>query len=463
MHKQRRKSQIFISITLAKQELNARYSATMDYMYSRLPMFHRVGAAAFKKDLTNTLALCAHLDNPQHKFLSVHVAGTNGKGSVSHLLSAACQAAGLKTGLYVSPHYKDFRERIKINGKYIPKRQVIDFVENNRYAIERIEPSFFEMCVAMAFDHFAREKVDIAIIEVGLGGRLDSTNVINPLLSVITNISFDHMDMLGDTLPLIAGEKAGIIKPGVPVVIGETHPETAPVFQKKAAEMNAPIWFADQHISVTQKNSDLTGPSVYTVENENADWAGEFPADLRGPFQSKNVATFLQAAERLNDLPIFQSLLKQRGDSKTFQEAAHLGLENLTALTRFKGRWQIIGSQPTILCDSAHNEAGLSQVMTEISKMKWKNLHIVTGFVNDKDLGKALRQFPQNATYYFAKANIPRGLDARVLSEKAAESGLKGKPYASVKNALKAARRHAAPDDLILVVGSIFVVAEVID
>lgn len=434
----------------------------MDYMYSRLPMFHRVGAAAFKKDLTNTLALCAHLDHPQHKFLSVHVAGTNGKGSVSHLLSAACQAAGLKTGLYVSPHYKDFRERIKINGKYIPKRQVIDFVDNNRDAIERIEPSFFEMCVAMAFDHFAREKVDIAIIEVGLGGRLDSTNVINPLLSVITNISYDHMDMLGNTLPLIAGEKAGIIKPGEPVVIGETHPETAPVFQKKAIEMHAPIWFADQRIKVVQKTQQPAESSVFVVENESADWSGLFTADLRGPFQAKNVATFLQAAERLNDLPVFQTLLEKRGNNNTFQESVRHGLAHLTALTRFKGRWQIIGARPTILCDSAHNEAGLSQVMEAIQKMQWKNLHIVTGFVNDKDLNKALGQFPKNATYYFAKANIPRGLDARILAEKAGENNLTGKPYSSVKNALKAARRHAAPDDLILVTGSIFVVAEII-
>ena len=434
----------------------------MDYMYSRLPMFHRVGVAAFKKDLTNTLALCEHLGNPQHKFLSVHVAGTNGKGSVSHLLSAACQAAGLKTGLYVSPHYKDFRERIKINGKYIPKRQVIDFVENNRDAIEQIEPSFFEMCVAMAFDHFAREKVDIAIIEVGLGGRLDSTNVITPLLSVITNISYDHMDMLGDTLPLIAGEKAGIIKPGVPVVIGETHIDTAPVFQKKATEMHAPIWFADQRIKVVQKAQQPAENSVFAVENESAGWSGLFPADLRGPFQAKNVATFLQAAERLNDLPVFQTLLKKRGNGNIFQESVRHGLAHLTALTRFKGRWQIIGTQPTILCDSAHNEAGLSQVMEAIQKMEWKNLHIVTGFVNDKDLNKALRQFPKNAKYYFAKANIPRGLDARILAEKAAENNLIGKPYSSVKNALKAARRFAVPDDLILVTGSIFVVAEII-
>jgi dihydrofolate synthase/folylpolyglutamate synthase len=447
---------------LAKPSLQEQYCSTLDYLYSQLPMFHRVGAVAFKKDLTNTLALCTHLGNPQQQLLTVHVAGTNGKGSVSHFLAAACQAAGFKTGLYTSPHYKDFRERIKINGRYMPKRQVIDFVANNREAIDLIQPSFFEMCVAMAFDHFAREKVDIAIIEVGLGGRLDSTNVITPLLSVITNISFDHMDMLGNTLPLIAGEKAGIIKPGVPVVIGETHPETAPVFLEKAAATGSVIAFADQAFSVTPVGQVLSPTTFYEVAHQHQPWENNLAADVRGPFQSKNIATLLQAAVVLEQVPAFQALRLRKKTVLPFMESVRNGLAHLTELTRFQGRWQIIGTHPTVLCDSAHNEAGLSLAMAEISRMPWQRLHIVTGFVNDKDLGKALRQFPATARYYFAKANIPRGLNAAELAAKAGELGLQGKAYSSVKNALQAARRAANADDLVVVIGSIFVVAEVI-
>jgi len=429
------------------------YSETLDFLYAQLPMYHRIGAAAFKKDLTNTLALCEHLGNPHLKFKSIHVGGTNGKGSVSHILAAVCQAAGLKTGLYTSPHYKDFRERIKVDGEYIPRHQVVDFVEKNRAVIEKIQPSFFELCVALAFDHFARERVDVAIVEVGLGGRLDSTNIITPLLSVITNISYDHQNMLGDTLPEIAFEKAGIIKPDVPVVIGETHPESAPVFLKKAAETGSEIVFADQHFEVAEKRTEYWQSTFYDVFKDKKLFLENLEVDAAGPYQSKNLATAIQAIEVVSrQLPML--------DLKALQE----GLKNLRSLTRFMGRWQIISENPTILCDSAHNEAGLRLAFEKIASLltPHSSLHIVTGFVNDKDVYKVLGLFPKNARYYFAKANIPRGLESPVLKEKAATHGLEGRAYSSVKNALKAAKRAAVPEDLIVVIGSIFVVAEVL-
>jgi dihydrofolate synthase / folylpolyglutamate synthase len=430
------------------------YKTTLEYLFSQLPMYHRVGAAAFKKDLTNTLALCEHLDNPQHKFPSIHIAGTNGKGSVSHLIAAVLQSAGLKTGLYISPHYKDFRERIKINGKYIPRKNVVNFVANHKETLERIQPSFFEMTVGMAFDYFAAEKVDIAVIEVGLGGRFDSTNVINPLLSVITNISFDHVAMLGDTLPQIAIEKAGIIKPNIPVVIGELHPETLPVFNKKANECNVPIVLAPSLINLNYHGDQDWQKSNFEVKSPFN--FKEIIVDTAGPYQQKNVATALAALSVLKEIGAFKQL-------KNLEEAHILqGFANLRSLTRFIGRWQIIGNAPTILCDSAHNEAGITTAFEEITKKNYSKIHIVTGFVNDKDIDKVLTIFPKNAQYYFAKANIPRGLDANILKEKAEQLGLKGKSYTSVKNALKSARKHANPEELIVVIGSIFVVAEVI-
>ncbi len=407
-------------------------------------MYQRIGAPAFKKDLGNTLALCAHLGNPHERFRSIHVAGTNGKGSVSHMLAAIAQAAGLKTGLYISPHYKDFRERIKINGRYIPRPDVIRFVEQHREAIERIEPSFFELTVAMAFDHFARQKVDIAVIEVGLGGRLDSTNVITPLLSVITNISFDHMDMLGHTLPLIAGEKAGIIKPGVPVVVGESNPETAPVFIQKAQQNGADIYFADQRIRLQERTPSTAAHTVFDVDLGDRSLAG-LHVNAAGPYLPANLTTVLEAWRHLPFLP---------------ETALRNGLENLQALTRYIGRWQFIGERPDVLVDSAHNEAGLRSVFTRVATLPYPHLHIVFGTVNDKDLSKALPLLPPNARYYFAKADIPRGLDATILQKKASEYGLSGRSYRSVKAALRAARRNARPEDLVLVTGSVFVVAE---
>lgn len=431
------------------------YPETLTYLYAQLPMFQRIGPAAFKKDLANTLALAAYLGNPQHKFSSIHVAGTNGKGSVAHMIAAVCQAAGLKTGLYVSPHYKDFRERIKVNGKYISRKQVVDFVKNNQQQIEAIEPSFFELCVVMAFDHFAREKVDIAIIEVGLGGRLDSTNIITPLLSVITNISFDHQNMLGDTLPRIAGEKAGIIKPGIPVIIGETQNESAPVFVKKAAETASDIVFADQVFKVVEKPSQgalLLQKSQYDVFKNGSIFLENLDLETAGPYQQKNLVTVLQVWD----------LLRQQQIRALDEAALRHGMKHLKALSNFIGRWQIIGQNPTILCDSAHNEAGLHLSFEKIKSLHYRALHIVTGFVNDKSVEKVLALFPTNARYYFAKADIPRGMDAAELQKRASIYSLHGRSYTSVPNAFKAARRAAAPEDMIVVIGSIFVVAEVL-
>ena len=437
------------------------YRETLDYLYQQLPMFHRIGPAAYKNDLTNTLALCAHLGNPQDQFRSIHVAGTNGKGSVSHLLAAVCQAAGLKTGLYISPHYQDFRERIKINGQYIPRQRVVDFITRHRSVIESIQPSFFELCVAMAFDHFARQRVDIAIIEVGLGGRLDSTNVITPLLSVITNISYDHQHLLGNTLPLIAGEKAGIIKPGIPVVIGETQPESAPVFQAKARATGSPIVFADQHFTALEKHSDWQ-TTVYDVLKDGKMYLENLGVNAAGPYQGKNLVTVLQALETMRNAEYGVRNAESAGRKVELLPFVQAGVGRLRELTRFQGRWQVIGQQPTVLCDSAHNEAGLRLAFERINVLPFGKLHIVTGFVNDKSVEDVLGLFPVEARYYFAKADIPRALDAGLLREKAAAFQLHGRAYASVRRALAAARRAAEPADLVVVIGSIFVVAEVL-
>lgn len=439
------------------------YKQTLEFLFAQLPMFQRIGPAAYKADLTNTIALCEYLGNPQHKFRSIHVAGTNGKGSVSHMLAAICQASGMRTGLYVSPHYKDFRERIKINGQYIPRKAVVQFVAQHREAIERIQPSFFELGVAMAFDFFAREKVDIAVIEVGLGGRLDSTNVITPLLSVITNISFDHQTLLGDTLPLIASEKAGIIKPKIPVVIGETHPESAPVFIKKAAELEAPITFADQHFKVLESDAEAPfGTSIYHVFKDGISFLPNLELDASGPFQSKNLVTVIQSYETL-----IQTYPNQFVEN---QGVLRDGLKRIRSYTRFMGRWQMLGEHPSILCDSAHNEAGLRLAFEDILKLfealkrkaDGSKLHLVTGFVKDKEVEKGLQLFPKEARYYFAKANIPRGMEAVELMGIAAQFGLYGRAYSSVRNAFKGAKRAASPQDLIVVIGSIFVVGEVL-
>ncbi len=430
-------------------KLRERYQSTLDYLFGQLPMFQRIGPPAFKKGLGNITALLEALQRPEQRFPAIHIAGTNGKGSLAHMLAAVLQASGYRTGLYVSPHYKDLRERIKVNGQYVSKKFVIDFTEQHRALFDRVKPSFFEITVAMAFDYFASQKVDVAVVETGLGGRLDSTNVLTPVLSVITNISMDHQQFLGDTLPLIAFEKAGIIKPNVPVVIGEMQPETKPVFEEKAAEMKAPIFFADQFWQATWKAENLTH-STYQLSKEGKIVYADLEANLHGAFQLKNLQTLAQSVECLQ--PHFNI------NAQSFQN----GLFHLKTLTKFIGRWQVLGENPTIICDSAHNEGGLRISLAQINQFPSRNLHIVFGTVNDKDLAPVLKLLPQKARYYFCKANIPRGMDAQKLQIQARDAGLQGRHYVSVRRAFQAAKRNAAADDLIFVVGSIFVVAEVL-
>ncbi len=432
--------------------MNQTYQQTLDFLYKQLPMFQRVGNQAFKKDLNNTLAICEHLDNPYQKFKSIHVGGTNGKGSTSHIIAAVLQAHGFKVGMYTSPHYKDFRERIKINGKLISKKYIVDFVEQHKAAFGKIQPSFFEWTVGLAFDYFANQKVDIAIIEVGLGGRLDSTNVITPLLSVITNISFDHTQFLGDTLPLIAGEKAGIIKKEIPIIIGETHKETAPVFKQTAEKRNAPILFADKQLKVDRKKI-LPNHQIFDIKKGKNLIFKDLELNLIGEYQQNNLSTALAAL--LNLSPVFPSFILKK-------ELLKSGLKDLQTRTRMMGRWQKLGEKPLIIADSGHNEGGLKLTMKQLENISYKKLHFVLGAVNDKSIDKMLSMLPKGARYYFAKANIPRGLDAKLLKKEAAAFGLNGRTYSSVRNALRAAKRAADSEDMIFIGGSTFVVAEAI-
>jgi len=436
------------------------YEQTLQYLYTQLPMFTRDGASAFKKDLTNTLGLCRRLDNPQHKFRSVHVGGTNGKGSTSHMLAAILQTAGYKTGLYTSPHLKDFRERIRINGQMISEQTVVDFVEDHRADFDEIAPSFFEMTVALAFDVFAKEKVDIAVIEVGLGGRLDSTNVITPLLSVITNIGWDHMNMLGDTLQLIAGEKAGIIKPGIPVIIGEQQPEVSNVFIDKAAQTNSNIRFASEEWVISspevgksespKEKVGLLEIAIQKISSGLSDFR-TFRLDLTGTYQLKNVKTVLSAVDEL------------RGQGFVItDEHLETALKQVKNLTGLHGRWETLSHNPLTICDTGHNPDGIQEVMKNIASVHYKHLHMVIGMVNDKDTGKVLPLLPKDATYYFCKPDIPRGLDAESMKAQAGAHGLIGEAYLSVKEALLSAQKNAANDDLVFVGGSTFVVAEVV-
>jgi len=390
-------------------------------------MYQRQGKTAFKKDLTNTLALSNHLHNPHLQFKSIHVAGTNGKGSTSHMIASILQEAGYKVGLYTSPHLKDFRERIKVNGKPIAKTSVINFIKKNQVFLEKQQLSFFEMTVGMAFDHFAKKQVDIAVVEVGLGGRLDSTNIILPDVTVITNIGFDHVQMLGETLPEIAYEKAGIIKEGIPVVISEKQKEVHDIFLKVAREKKAPISYAEDEIKKIYKT------------------------DLLGNYQQKNIKAAVKTIKNL----------KNRG-YKLSENNIKTGLLNVVKNTGLLGRWQVIQDNPKIICDSAHNKEGLTYVLGQLTDLPYKILHIVLGTVNDKDLDTILPLFPKNAIYYFCKPDIPRGLDAKILQDKALNFDLKGSTYNSVIEALNIAKNTANKDDLIFVGGSTFVVAEVV-
>lgn len=418
------------------------YQEAVNFLYNNLPMFQRVGATAFKKDLSNTLHLCAALGNPHLRFKSIHVAGTNGKGSTCHMLSSILQTAGYKTGLYTSPHLKDFTERIKVNGQEISRAFVLDFVNRIKPLIEVISPSFFEMTVAMAFDYFAQENVDVAVVEVGLGGRLDSTNVITPLVSVITNISWDHKDLLGDTLPAIASEKAGIIKPGIPVVISERQESIAGVFTAKATREQSAIVFASEHYAVKERNS------VVDIFKDGAPYLPHVAMPLRGSYQKQNIQGVVQTIELM------------RSHFTISDAAVREGLESVVIRTGLKGRWQQIHNSPTVVCDTGHNESGIRQVMDQLSRQQFRELFIVWGMVKDKDTGAILRLLPQHATYYFCQAKIPRAMDAHRLQAEAAIYGLRGIAIPDVNEAKTRALADARRDDFIFIGGSTFVVAE---
>lgn len=424
------------------------YQETIDYLYTQLPMFTRVGVSAFKANLDNTIELCTLLDNPQNKFKSIHIAGTNGKGSTSHMLAAILQTAGYKTGLYTSPHLKDFRERIRINGEMISEQAVIDFVADHQHNFERIQPSFFEMTVGLAFDYFAKEQVDIAIIETGLGGRLDSTNIITPLLSVITNIGWDHMNLLGDTLPLIAGEKAGIIKPNIPVVIGERQDEVVDVFINKAREQHAPIVFASDIYETVVAGGD---DDLREIELKSAYGTLYLEMDLTGSYQFKNIKTVIEVIIKLRE---------QGFDIAN--EHIKTALSQVKTLTGLHGRWETLSTDPLTICDTGHNPDGIAEVLKNIANVEYDMLHFVIGMVNDKDSTKVLSMLPKEAIYYFCKPDMPRGLEAETLQQNAAGFGLEGDTYPSVKEALEAAQNAAEIADLVFVGGSTFVVAEVV-
>jgi len=404
------------------------YSETLDWMFGQLPMYQKQGASAYKEDLTNTILLANHLQNPEKEIKTIHVAGTNGKGSTSHFLASILQEAGYKTGLYTSPHLKDFRERIKINGDDISEDFVVDFIASNKSFFEENQLSFFEMTVGLAFDYFRQERVDIAIIEVGLGGRLDSTNIISPLLSLITNIGLDHVQFLGNTIEKIASEKAGIIKPKTPVIIGEYTSETKAVFENKAKETQSEIFFASDLIEET------------------------YPSVLLGDYQVQNKKTVLQAIR----------VLQSQNKFEISEENIKNGFWNVVKNTGLQGRWQQLGTAPKIICDTAHNKHGLEIVMKQLKREKFDTLHFVLGVVNDKDLDDVLPLFPKNAKFYFCKPNIPRGLEASILAEKAASFGLNGKVFNSVTEAYADATEKAIESDFIYIGGSTFVVAEIL-
>lgn len=429
------------------------YKQTLDYLYANLPMFQRIGAAAYRADLTNTLAILKLIKNPEKKFKSIHIAGTNGKGSVSHLLASVLQSAGYRVGLYTSPHLKDFRERIKINGKMISQHDVVDFVEKYKDGFEKIKPSFFEITVGMAFDYFEKQQVDIAVIETGLGGRLDSTNVIKPLLSVITNISYDHQALLGETLEKIATEKAGIIKTKTPVVIGEMQADSRFIFSKFAIQQKAEIFFADQKYKVKQAvvKGTVEPVQLLDIQLNGKPYLEKLELPLLGLYQHKNVCTILQAIEILQQ----QSFIVTEKDIRN-------GISKVIAQTDLQGRWQILSRKPLTIADTGHNEAGLKEVVKQLALTPHKKLHFVIGVVNDKDISKILQILPQKAIYYFCKADLPRALNEKELEAQAKKVGLKGKSFASVYDALKEAKKKATKDDLIFIGGSTFTVAEVV-
>ena len=424
------------------------YDETVQYLFNCAPPFQQVGGAAYKEGLSTTIALDNHLGTPHRNFRTIHVAGTNGKGSTSHTLAAILQESGYKVGLYTSPHLVDFRERIKVNGKMASKEYVIDFVESHKAFFEPLQPSFFELTTAMAFNYFAQEKVDVAVIEVGLGGRLDCTNIIMPELCIITNISPDHTQFLGNTLAEIAGEKAGIIKQGVPVVIGETVPETREVFTAKAEEVGAPITFAEEERLLQQATPLLQGGFAYRTA-----LFGEITGQLGGDYQTKNTNTLLSAIVAL----------REKGFAIT-ADAVRKGFTNVCSLTGFNGRWQTVGEAPRTVCDAGHNTGGIKYIVEQLERESRRHtaLRIVFGMVNDKDITAVLAMMPTGATYYFTQASIRRAMPAHELQAKAAQYGLKGNCYPTVQAALQTARGDSAASDLIFVGGSCFIVADLL-
>lgn len=426
------------------------YTAVIEYLYARLPMFTRDGATAIKKDVDNTLQFCQVLGNPHQQFKSIHIAGTNGKGSSSHMLASIFAAAGYKTGLYTSPHLVDFRERIRINGAMVPEGVVVDFVNQHKDYMEELQPSFFEVTVAMAFDYFAKEKVDIAIIEVGLGGRLDSTNIIQPELSLITNIGMDHMNLLGDTLEEIAFEKAGIIKANTPVVVSENDPALTSLFTQRAAALQAPLRFAADSLAVKEVSRETAGQKITVVQGDSQE-EKTWLLDLAGSYQQKNI---------LGVLTVVEAMRQQGWNLSDAQVQA--GLAAVQTATGLQGRWQTIAIHPWIICDTGHNEDGVREVVKNLALCSFKSLHIVIGAMRDKDLSHMLPLLPKDARYYFSSPAMPRAMPADMLQAQAADLGLHGEAYSSIGDALAAAEAAYAEGDLIFVGGSNFVVAEVL-
>jgi len=428
------------------------YKETLDFLFGQLPMYQRIGKAAYKADLETTLALDKYFNHPHKNYKTIHVAGTNGKGSVSHCIASVLQEAGYKVGLYTSPHLKDFRERVRINGEEITEEAVIEFVDGHQDIIRKLQPSFFEMSVAMAFDYFSKEEVDVAVVEVGMGGRLDSTNIISPELSVITNIGKDHTAFLGNSLGAIAKEKAGIIKKDVPLIIGQTQVETEKVFIETAKEQGAPIQFADKNMNVPYATLSIDQKQVFQVYGNNAVLYADLKLDLLGSYQQKNIVTALSA---INEL--------RKNGFEISIDQLYAGLACVVANTGLIGRWQYLGYNPQIICDTGHNMDGIQLIVEQLRNTPHKKLHIVLGMVNDKDHAAVLELLPKKAEYYFTKASIPRSLNEKALMEMAEKVGLKGEAYSDVSQALKNAQKNAGANDLIFIGGSTFIVADVLE
>ena len=441
---------------MGQQELL--YSEVTAFLFSKLPAYHNIGALAYKPDLSTAQAFDEYFDFPHRRYKTIHVAGTNGKGSTSHILASVLQSAGYKVGLFTSPHLKDFRERIKVNGKMIPEKEVIDFVSKHKDKIEELQPSFFEMTAIMAFDYFARQAVDVAVIEVGIGGRLDATNIIRPVMSVITNIGMDHTELLGNSLAAIAAEKAGIIKAATPVVIGERHQETSPVFEAKAEALNAPLFYADSYAQVESAQL-VDNLQTFSIAVSDRLFPINLQLDLQGGYQRKNIVTVLAALHVLQNC-------KDDGGKPYFtieEKAMRKGISKVVPQTGLRGRWEILSKRPLIICDTGHNAHGLEESMAQLKNIPCRQLHFVLGVVKDKNLDSILPLLPADAYYYFTQADLPRALDPHDLANCCNEYGLHGPIVPTVPDAVKIAKINACPDDIIFIGGSTFVVAEALD